>query len=861
VTAQDVSVQLKIGGSFVEQVEAKGGTHVGGDVFSGEQITIVRRYTPLQGLEPDRVDLTFDNDDDRYNLENPTSDLYGHIGRNTQMRVRVAGTTRTTAEATSWRPDATPDHQAGVRGRAWCDVTGLGVLGRLGTWTDALHSPMFRTISNTAGLLGYYPCEDGKQAGTALTNTVAGGVTGANIGGTYQGGDGPDGSEQLVESVDGCAMGGNFVSSTSTAGWQFFFTFKLAELPPSATYTPVIWVKSTVGYIYYIEVNNTNYQFTVVDSAGTTLEQTTVGWGGGGEPDDFIWFRLLVLETAGTISLEPAWYSQESGVLGATLSFTGSHGQPSRWGHTGTAVTDGALYGHIGAINTAATDLLDDDFKNAFNGHSGERALDRFARLTLEEGITRYAISGGSSLTMPMGVQRADTLLKLLQECADTDDALIYDEQADIALTWFSRSERFNQTPALTLTYPGDISPPFRPVFDDADTANYVTAKNRDGGESTVEQTTGAMSTSPPPDGAGKVKKTVDVNIGDEDLLTQIADWWRTKGTVQGARYPSVVVDLLANPGLETDARLVGLGELIQVDGYRAEPILLHVMGIEERVGSHTRALTFTCLDGSVWQTGVWQDTGETDFVWASRTTTLSADRDDSDTAWVFTFTDPDDAWSTLAGYDCLVAGERITVTEMSSVGAVGLVSGQMETTTEVALWVAGVGGTPTRSSDQALTGVYSALITVAGSPASVSMRLSGSANFAPITPATTYTLSFWIYSSAALGTVNGVINWYNGGSFVSSSGAPTVAVDADTWTNFTYTVAAPGAGVDRAQYGPTVSGSPVDGTLLYFDAIELIDPAGSDQNATVTRAVNGVSKAQVSGTPILVASPLRWTL
>jgi hypothetical protein len=209
--------------------------------------------------------------------------------------------------------------------------------------------------------------------------------------------------------------------------------------------------------------------------------------------------------------------------------------------------------------------------------------------------------------------------------------------------------------------------------------------------------------------------------------------------------------------------------------------------------------------------------------------------------------------------YDVRIAGQQNTVIEVGGKGAVGTDLGQFETT--AANWQGGTASNlPVLSTVQYKYGTRSALVTVAGSPASVAVRLTSSSVYALITPGATYTLTCWVYPSIALtSNYGGLISWYNGAAFVSTSTATAITAPANTWTQLTFTATAPGAGVDRALYGPTVTGSPANGTLLYFDAIELAGTDTSFQPVSLTRGVDGVTKALAAGDQVRIVNPMTW--
>jgi hypothetical protein len=100
---QNVGVELYYSGSWHDIAATN-------DVYADTPITITRgQGDESAALRPAKISMSLANDDDTYRTSNPVSPLYGIAGRNTPMRVKVGGTVRGTAEASSWAPDQTQD--------------------------------------------------------------------------------------------------------------------------------------------------------------------------------------------------------------------------------------------------------------------------------------------------------------------------------------------------------------------------------------------------------------------------------------------------------------------------------------------------------------------------------------------------------------------------------------------------------------------------------------------------------------------------------------------------------------------------------------------------------------------------------
>jgi hypothetical protein len=664
VTAQTVGLELFLSGAYTAV-----------PLYSAAGVTITRGHEPDGSWpRPSRIEVELNNDSLAYDPARPESALYGVAGRNTKGRVIVNGTTRLYGEASAWRAERTPEHSPGVRGRSWTSLTAEGVLRRLGQWTDPLRSPMYRTISGRSTSIGHWPLEEDSGA-LALANSVAGGAAGTFKGGvTLAETDAPLGAEQTIAVGANTQLAGRFSNASTSAGWQVGFSFHLAALPPSATYGELLrWTVSN-GNTWIVEVNNTTYQFRVVDADGVAVWSSgAITFGTGAEPSNWVTMRIKAFQSGGNIQVEPAWYVQgQTSAWGITATFAGTIAGLRQWWQNGNSVVSGGHFSHVYAVTGVTDDLVSGVSAAVFNGYSGEAALTRFSRLCTELGIVKYAIGTAAESTL-MGPQRADTFLNLLKEIRDTEGGRIDDERSDIALTMRTRRNTFNLTAALTLVYPSQVALPFNRILDDANTHNRVTVKNESGGEVTSSLLTGSMSVLAPPNGVGEYKQTIDVNVSNPATqLPDIADWWRARGTIERPRYDEVTVDLLANPSLAATAVAVREGDRIDITGAEPGTVSLYVTGMVEKIGAATWTLTYLTDLYDVWIIGVYDDGT---WRWDTQTTTLAAGATSTATSLSLTTTDLNDVLTTAAGslpYDLIIGGEQVRVTAMTAAAGTG---------------------------------------------------------------------------------------------------------------------------------------------------------------------------------------------
>jgi hypothetical protein len=661
---QDVTASLFYSGVW---------NNVDTDVFAAEQISVTRgQGSEGAALRPASVSLSLDNHTDNYRPTNPSGTLYGKAGRNTPLRVQVAGSDRAVVEATSWSPTQSIDFTAGppVKGRSQVDVEAAGVLQRIGQWSQPLRSPFYRYNSELTNLVGYWPMEDTKDA-TAIAQTVTGARSDLLTGVEFAANDRFAGSDNLMTMSEVGEAAGYFAPVASQdAGWQFSFAMKANKLTVDATFHPnwifMYWVLNDGTYFVFAAETLTQWSFKGYTWDGVNLFAST-GSTGGIDLTDWQLYRFKCTRSGGTISIEWSYLPEGStNYLGFTSTYAGTQtGSLKYWTMGGTDLSV-RTYGHILGL-TGTTDNLEAPRVDPFNGWAGETAADRFTRVFGTELGISTTVVGTAAESQTMGPQRVDKASDMLEEIATTEDGLIFDTRDEIGLTFRTRGSLYNQTAALALTRT-DLSPPFQEILDDLNTHNSVTVKQRDGGSSQAVLTSGAMSTADPPSGVGEYKQDVNVNVYNEADLPLLAGWYLNRGTLERSRYAAVTVDLTKNPAITAAATAVDIGDYITVSGVELAAIPLLVIGTVEKIGTHSRTLTFTTVPADLFNPGLY-DTARYD----SGSTVTNTSYTSSATSIVFNTTNAGDVWSTVGvPYDVLIEGEQITVTAMGAVSGTG---------------------------------------------------------------------------------------------------------------------------------------------------------------------------------------------
>lgn len=581
---------------------------------------------------------------------------------------------RSVGEASSWQPTETLgfDPVAG-RGFRSTAMQAEGVLRRIGGWTDKLASPVYRNISSrvsTGRLLGYWPATD-PSGSTSLVNVVPGGSAGLASSVNYGAGAEVSGSEPMLTMGATSKLSGRFLRPTGTPnGWQVSWAMRL-DVPAPSEGQILTWSTSN-GYRWFVYVSSTTYRVNVMSPDGiTVLSDVPVAFSGSGDPSaQGVVFRVKVSVTAGTVSVETAWYSQDFPVVfGITQTFAGTTGYLLSWAASGNPAMDGATFGQVYAVSDSIDDLQSADVINSFNGYRHERAATRFVRLCGYVGIVATVV-GNAVDSQKMGPQKPDTFQDSLKELTTTEDGPIYDTRIRRGLSMRTRKSMYNQTAVLTLTKAQCVQP-LTKVLDDLVSGNSITVDNRVGGSRLAAIATGPGSVLDPPTGAGLQQKTINVNADGDDDLDEIAGWWARKLSDTTARYPEVTVDVTGQPALEAAVNAVDVGDRIFLTDVTPGGAGLIVLGIQEKYDTRFhRLVTFVCGPDTLYNPAVYDAAG-TD--WDSVSTTLVTARDAVQTSWAISTVDVGDTWSTTGTpYGWLVDGEPMTVTVMTAAAGTG---------------------------------------------------------------------------------------------------------------------------------------------------------------------------------------------
>lgn len=595
------------------------------------QIAITRGIRDEGGqTEQATASLPLRNQDGRFTPRNPMGAWYGLIGRNQPIRISVPDgmggkSYRMWGEVSTWPPSWDPTGTD-----VWVDATANGILQRLAQGPAPERSVIYNAITNPlpASVMAYWPMED-PSGSTSLASPL---TTGSPM--TWTGT--PD-----LASYTGFAASDPLpdLTTATLSGGVGAYTDPTATQVRFLVYIPVTGLSD--GKVI-CSIDQTDYSagspqfwelfYSTTDASNSLVLRTCASDGSvlGAELVHTLDVRGRLLYVSVELQESGTSITRQVQLKDVTTSHTYSvndtetltsltrvtkiqFGPASRAvsGPAGTAFLPGVAVGHC----TMETQITAIDALGVRLNPIGETAGRRLQRLCGESGIA-FDWVGDLDDTAAMGAQGKQNPLSLMQECVLADGGMLYESQAVLGLGYRTRASLYNQDPALTLSYTGyNLSEVPTPVEDDRYLANRVTV-SVNSVTATYEETSGALSTAPPPAGVGvygpNSSSPLSLNLAGSDaptLLDQAA--WRVHlGTVNEARYPQISVNL-AHASITPDMRraIVGLriGDRAQVLNpptfLGTDSIDQLILGLEESITHFEHRLTFTCAPSSPYNT------------------------------------------------------------------------------------------------------------------------------------------------------------------------------------------------------------------------------------------------------------------
>lgn len=497
----------------------------------------------------------------------------------------------------------------------WVSIEAAGPLRRL----EQSNQPVKSTLRNripSGDPLAYWPMEDG-----ALTTRPASAVPGGSPltvrGMTFAADSSLPASDHLPTLGNSSSLRGE-VPGAAAGGWHTEMVYKLASMPTTertmlrldltkagSSVTAVRVRISTAGIrVQALDDDNNVVTFALFTNADAIADFTGV------------WNRLIFFsyDNGPSTFVCVGWRDVASNTNWfVNTSFSGNPGKISavraEWGSD----FNGMAIGHLGVWDTGGTSTTTPGvsiYAGADDGFTGEGAVARIRRIVIEEQLPLTA-AGLPGESEPMGPQRIATPMNIVRECEETDGGVLVETRDVLALRYIHRGELYNRRPALVLDQAaGELAAPLAPAKRDGDVRNEVVVTRTDGASSApARKTDGPLAV----EAIGLYDEEFTRNLARDEQTDPYAGWMLHLLTIDEARVPVVEIDLM-NPRmrpmrqqildrLESQALLV-----IKNTRYSPDDLKLIVEGYTEKVSTTTWRLTLNCSPASPWVVGVTDD-------------------------------------------------------------------------------------------------------------------------------------------------------------------------------------------------------------------------------------------------------------
>jgi hypothetical protein len=535
-----------------------------------------------------------------------TDSRFSFLPRGTPIRYSINPGTGYTQVFQGNVDEVKPDWPAGNSQYAEVAITASGSLQRLTQGSPVTQSAIYRSTVRAPGLVKYVPMEE--ASGASAMQTLGFKPQNAIFGGTVQfAGDNTLGGSQTAAVLNASSYLGIAVNPRPFAGhWQVDWFMKFTGSDPvaetsimrcwtnnnSAQVVDVVYGAGGWGYrVYAAHMSLTSsaiFTIPVGLSSGWWHWRIMAHDSGAGNTD----YSLVVFPVAGglgsagplTIATVPGNLTSANVLPNAALN--------------GVAMCHWAIYD---AWSFSAVD-------NSADGYAGEDPVTRLKRLCIEESI-EVSVTGTSTVTM--GPQKPGPILDLLRACEAADGGILCDGYT-AGLTYLAESSRYNRAPTLALdTVKAQIKLPFEPTKNDQGLINdwSLTTPAGDAARYSDEVNVAAN---------GRYTSSATVNLADAGQLLDLASWKTRLGTVDELRVPQLKLELIDRPELWTSAFALRPGHAVTADNLLTQfpPGQLGVVaeGVQATIDAASWQATVNCSPSSPFVTGVmdtdWLDCG-----------------------------------------------------------------------------------------------------------------------------------------------------------------------------------------------------------------------------------------------------------
>lgn len=558
--------------------------------------------------EPATLKLTLLNKLGRYTPTNPLSPYHPNVAQNTPIRLWVNAGSGDSLRGTYFVDSWTPQWSEALS-VATVVVSASGRSRALGRVKASLHSPIYNMLSSSATFgipVAYWPCEDIKGATSLAEYSGQQPLVIMGEGATLAAG-GPAGSAPLPR-LSGGLGGTGFIPASMTryptkTGWSMTCVFNCDSLGTGSQ--PIIEIHTdggiqTLRYTIFVNDSPVSIGLEGWDNAGNYIVNDRVSWivGGVQSPIQTNFFLVITAQKQGG-NIQFSWKLTNCDTLAQlTRTFT-----VTQWWHNVNwfQVPEGYdhrnwLYGHFSLWPGAYT------FPTAsLTGYNGQLAADRIVSVCNQRSVP-VAIIGNNADTMAMGPQPTAAIMPTIEECVAADGGTLYDG-FDSKLTYRTRKSQYNAPAKLTASLRGEqVAAPFTPTYDDAKRLNDSTVTRSGGSSGHVTRITGPFGVPT----VGTYDQSVTLNLATDDQVISQAGWRVNQASVDELRYPQLSLHLGARPELRAAWQTIDVGDRVTITNPPAEAppgnIDLVVNGWTETYGTSRWDVVANCSPYLPWR-------------------------------------------------------------------------------------------------------------------------------------------------------------------------------------------------------------------------------------------------------------------
>jgi hypothetical protein len=572
----------------------------------------------------------------------------------------------------------------------WTPVQASGILRRLQQANAPILSAMKRAVQAMTGdyvPVAYWPCEDLTNA-TQIAPGFTGGLPMTFTGAPTLGEDSTFLCSNPLPEIETSAWYGTVPAGLSwTSNVLRFLLYEEAGTLTNGWVIAAMYTTGTVRLVELIYGAGGALALNGWSASGTLLFETgAVAFAIDGLP---MWIGIsLTPDGSGVIQYQTEKYTigQDEGyVYSGTVD--GTIGEVTHIViNPNTEAFGSAVAGHI-TVQAAYESIYDIEDNTAADGSltgplaawAGETAGNRFARLCTENGIAPR-VYGFPDTTTAMGAQQVDTLSNVLQSCEDADHGQIYEPRQALGLGYRTLQALCGQGTAglIQVDYAaaetGDGQNPIGVTDDDQYTVNDWTITNNQGSSYQLQLNDGsAMSISPPPAGAGDYASSKTLYLYSDGQLPDAASWMLHVSVCDDYRYPAVPFHL-ARPELADlfyALQDLEIGDLVTITSppqfLTYDTIRQLLCGVTEGIGGYWWTMSWQCVPASPYDVLI---AGDPVLGRANTSgSTLAEDAASGATSLSVATTGDYAVWTQAESdfpFDILIAGERITVTDIT---------------------------------------------------------------------------------------------------------------------------------------------------------------------------------------------------